>query len=72
MQNCGVERETQLFKNMILLFTRKHVSGLLKGIVTHDKIRHVDRWHAAQWVKGIRRNSRRGNLDYKLIAIEAL
>lgn len=59
-------------KQVILLFSRKHVRGLLEGITTHDKIRHVDRWHAAQWVKGIRRNTRKGVLDYKLTAIEAL
>lgn len=57
---------------ILLLFSRKHVRGLLEGITTHDRIRHVDRWHAAQWVKGVRRNTRRGRLDYKLTAIEAL
>jgi len=45
---------------------------LLEGMTTHDRIRHVDRWHAAQWVKGVRRNSRLGRLDYRLTAIEAL
>ena len=55
----------------LLLFTRQHTAGLLAGIKTHDAIRHVDRWHAAQWVKGIRRNSRRGVLEYKLVVIEA-
>jgi hypothetical protein len=59
-------------KPILLLFTRTHVSGLLAGITTHDRIRHVDRWHAAQWVKGVRRNSKRGRLDYKLSAITAI
>jgi hypothetical protein len=48
-----------------IFFERLHTSGPLHGMKTYDFIRHVDRWHAAQWVKGVRRNSRRGALDYK-------
>ncbi len=56
---------------LTLLFTRIFTSGLLEGIKHHDRIRFVDRWHAAQWVRGIRRNTRRGVLDYKLTAVES-
>jgi len=47
-----------------LFFKRVHTKGILKGIQTRDQITHVDRKHAAHWVRGIRRNSRLGRLDY--------
>jgi len=57
---------------MTLLFTRLFLPGtLLEGIKYHDRIRFVSRDRAAAWVRGIRRNTRRGVLDYKLVAIEA-
>lgn len=53
-------------KKITLVFVRKFTNGILKGILAPDKINFVDRWHCAQWVKGIRRNTRKGVLDYKL------
>lgn len=50
-------------------FTREFTAGPLIGIKAPDKINHVDRWHAAQWLKGIRRNVRAGRLEYRLIAV---
>lgn len=52
-----------------IVFSRLFVRGILEGIQHWDKITFVDRWHAAQWVRGIRRNTRRGVLDYRLMSI---
>lgn len=60
-------------KNKITLgFVRKFTSGTLNGMIHPDKITFVDRWHCAQWIKGIRRNSRNGSIDYKLIMVSVL
>ncbi len=53
-------------KKITLVFVREFIRGTLKGILAPDKITFVDRWHCAQWIKGIRRNSRKGVLEYKL------
>ncbi len=58
-------------KNVILCFTRRHF-GMLEGLFTHAIIRHVDRWHAAQWLKGIRRNTRLGRLEYAIVAVKVI
>jgi hypothetical protein len=55
----------------IIYFARRFTRGTLAGITCDDKIPHVDRWHAAQWLKGIRANVRRGVLEYKLTAAQS-
>lgn len=55
-----------------LAYNRVFVTGPLKGIVMRDTTRFVNRQRAAQWVRGIRRNSRLGLLDYKLLSIEVV
>lgn len=49
-----------------LVFSRRHTAGLFAGLTTTDRLRCIDRWHAAQWLKDIRQRSRSGRLGYSL------
>lgn len=53
-------------KPVVTAFTRVHTKGPLDGMRTYDSIRHVDRWHALQWLRGVRSNVRKGVLEYRL------
>lgn len=55
-----------------VLFQRQFIKGPLEGITHTDGITHVDRWHAAQWLKGVRANTRRGTLEYRISRILAV
>lgn len=56
---------------MTLEFTRFFTSGTLAGLTHDDSLTFVDRGRAAAWVRGIRRNSRAGQLNYRLTRIRA-
>jgi hypothetical protein len=55
---------------ILTVFERKFTTGILAGLTHKDKIIHIDRWHAAHWIKGIRRNSNNGILEYKLSSVK--
>lgn len=38
---------------------------LLEGINAWDRLEFVDRWHCAMWLRGVRRNIRRGTLEWR-------
>lgn len=49
-----------------VFFTRTFTAGPLAGLTVPDKITHPDRRHAADWLKGVRQNSRAGRLEYRV------
>jgi hypothetical protein len=56
-------------KSIKVGFVREFTRGFLTGIKHADEITMIDRWHAAQWLKGVRRNSRCGKLDYRVVLV---
>lgn len=53
-----------------LAVRRLFLRGPLAGIEFADTVRFVSRQRAAEWLRGIRRNCRAGNLEYRLIKTE--
>jgi hypothetical protein len=39
--------------------------AILEGLKVWERLTFVDRWHAAQWLKGVRRNIRAGKLEWR-------
>ena len=49
-----------------MVWRKEFVSGaILDGIKIWDRLEFVDRWHCAQWLKGVRRNIRQGSLEWR-------
>lgn len=69
-KSAAIRPANRIAGKCVIVFVRLFTAGTLKGMKVPDSIPHVDRWHAAQWLKGIRRNVRRGVLEYKLISAE--
>lgn len=66
------KRNMKRFKSpnsVTLTITREFVAGTLKGLRHTGTMGHIDIAHAARWVRGIRKNSRLGKLDYRLVAV---
>lgn len=38
--------------------------AILEGLTITETLRFIDRWHAAQWLRGVRRNIRAGRLEW--------
>lgn len=54
---------------VILTITREFIAGTLKELRHTGTMAHVDIAHAASWVRGIRKNSRAGKVDYRLVSV---
>lgn len=39
--------------------------AILAGINLWERLEFVDRWHCAQWLRGVRRNIRAGKLEWR-------
>jgi len=52
--------------HVTLYFTRLFIKGTLKGLTHNDQINFISVERAMDWVKGIKANSMKGKLDYKL------
>lgn len=57
---------------LTVIFTRRFNRGPLSGLLHRDCIPMIDRAMAARWIRGIRRNSRLGQLDYSIFDVSVV
>lgn len=49
-----------------MVWRKSFVAGaILEGLNVWERMEFIDRWHCAQWLKGVRRNIRRGVLEWR-------
>lgn len=49
-----------------LIWRKEFLPGaIFEGINLWERLEFVDRWHCAQWIKGVRRNIRKGSLEWR-------
>jgi hypothetical protein len=50
-----------------VMFTKKFIKGVLKGLNHDSTIDFVDEWHAEDWLRGVSMNTLNGRLDYIIV-----
>jgi hypothetical protein len=49
-----------------LVWRKEFIPGaILEGINVWERLEFIDRWHCASWLKGARRNIRKGTLEWR-------
>jgi len=58
-----------LYRNAVTLkFEKQFTRGTLAGITINESLQFLSRKRALEWLRGVRANHKRSELDYKIVS----